>query len=115
MLIPIKLEIERTTHTISRETRKSIASYQRSKRRKSKDGRSSTTNIWGLCIRTYPGKISLGIQPDNPITFYIKNYVLLGLKEKLFDMQEISDPQKHLAKFYNTCSMFKLIGDFTDD
>lgn len=67
------------------------------------------------CRRTDSGKICLGFQLANHVTFDIKNYVLTCLKENLFDGQAIRDPWEHLAKFYETCSMCNPIFEITDD
>lgn len=41
------------------------------------------------CKQTDAWKFSMGVVPDNPTTFEIKNYVLLGLMDDSFDGNEI--------------------------
>lgn len=65
--------------------------------------------------RTDLGKISLGFQPVNVVTFDIKIFVLTGLKMNSFEGQPIRDPWEHLTKFDKTRSMCKPYGDITDD
>lgn len=41
------------------------------------------------------------------MTFDIKNSILKGLRDNLFDGQAICDPSEYLSKLYETCSMCK--------
>ncbi|XP_050915571.1 uncharacterized protein LOC127130642 [Lathyrus oleraceus] len=66
------------------------------------------------CRRNHVGKINFGFQLAKPVTFDLKNYVFLGLRDNLFDREVIRDPWKRLACFYETCSMYKPDG-VTDD
>lgn len=43
------------------------------------------------CRRIDVGHISLGFQSTNHVTFDIKNYMLLGLRDNMFDNQAIRD------------------------
>lgn len=51
------------------------------------------------CKRTDTGRISLGFQLANPVTFNIKNVVLVGLRDNQFDGSVIRDPWVHLIHF----------------
>lgn len=52
----------------------------------------SRQTMGDYCRRTDVGQISLGFQPPNLVTFNIKNYVLSGLRENIFDGQAVRDP-----------------------
>lgn len=67
------------------------------------------------CKMTDVGQILLGFQPDNPVTFDIKNFVLSGLKDNQVEGKAIKDHWEHLAKLHETCLMCKPSGDTTDD
>ncbi|XP_050918402.1 uncharacterized protein LOC127135809 [Lathyrus oleraceus] len=61
------------------------------------------------CKRTDEGQVSKGFVLADPSNFDIKNYVLSSLRDNPFDVNAIRDPWKHLARFYETTSMCKLI------
>lgn len=54
--------------------------------------------------------VSRGFVPADPANFDIKNFVLSGLRDNLFNENTIIDPWAHLARFYETVSMSKLDG-----
>lgn len=58
--------------------------------------------------RTHVLHISSGFQTDNPVTFDIKEFLISGLRDKLFDGQDTKDPWEHLDIFYEMCLMYKL-------
>lgn len=60
--------------------------------------------------RTDIGRISLGFQPSNHVTFAIKNVVLVGLRDNQFDVSIIRDMWEHVIYFYETCSLCNLDG-----
>lgn len=64
--------------------------------------------------RTNEGQVSRGFVPTDSANFDIKNYVLLGLRKNMFDRNTIRDLWAHLARFYETISMYKPT-DVTED
>lgn len=66
------------------------------------------------CKRIDEGKVPRGFVLVNCANFDIKNSVLLGLRENLFDENKIRDPWAHLACLYETTSMCKPI-DVTEN
>lgn len=52
------------------------------------------------CKQTDEGQVSGGFIPTDPANFDIKNFMLSGLKENMFNENAIRDPWAHLARFY---------------
>lgn len=64
----------------------------------------SRQTMGNYCRRTYAWHISFGFQLEN-LVFYMKNVVLLGLRDNQFDRSAIWDPWKHLTRLYETCHL----------
>lgn len=64
--------------------------------------------------RTIEGQVSRAFVWEDPANFDIKNSVLSGLKDNLFDRNTVRDLWALLARFYEAASMCKL-DDVTED
>lgn len=60
------------------------------------------------------GHTSRGFVPVNPANFDTKSYMISSLRDNLFDENAIRDPWEHLARFYETTLMCRLV-DVTED
>lgn len=59
------------------------------------------------CKRTNEGHVSRGFVLENPSNFDIQKFMLSSLRYNSFDGNGIRDPWEHLARFYETTSMYR--------
>lgn len=95
-LIPIDPKIKRTTYTLHKEKREALQATKEVKEEVEMAAPPLQT-LRDYCKMTDSSQICLGFQPANPVTFDIKNYILIDLKENSFDMQEIIHPWENLT------------------
>lgn len=60
------------------------------------------------CKQIDEGHVSRGFVLTDPANFDIKNFVLSGLRENMFNRNATRDPWVHLARLYEITSMCKL-------
>lgn len=97
-LVPFDPEIEKTARANQKVAQEALVDESASVSSDNESGQKEETMAYQqpqtmgeYCKQTDAWKISMGVVPDNPTTFEIKNYVLSGLMDNSFDGNEIWD------------------------